>query len=96
MSKTIWTTGTWNIICDVCGFRFKANEIKHRWDGLVVCKEDYEERHPMDLFKAREEKTGVPFTRPEPTDQFVTVNYVADTVGVQDDTIPAGTNNNEI
>ncbi len=84
MSATIWTTGTWNVICDVCGFRYKANEIKHRWDGLVVCPQDWEERHPMDLFQAREEKTGVPFTRPEPVDQFTTVNYISTSVGVQD------------
>ena len=36
--------GGWNVICDVCGFKFKNVDIKKRWDGLYVCKEDYEQR----------------------------------------------------
>lgn len=91
MPKNIWTVGTWNVICDVCGFRYKANQVKQRWDGLIVCDADFEERHPSDLFRAREEKTGVPFTRPEPTDTFVAVDYIADTVGTQENDIPEST-----
>lgn len=83
--------GTWNAVCDVCGFKFKANELKKRWDGLMTCDKDFETRHPSDLFKAREEKTGVPWTRREPTDTFVTVNTVGAGVGTQDSTIPSGT-----
>ena len=28
MSSTWYNAGQWNIHCDVCGFRFKANEIR--------------------------------------------------------------------
>ena len=90
MPSNYFISGQYNVICDVCGFRFKANQIKHRWDGMVVCEQDWEERHPSDLFQAREEQTGVPFTRPEPTDTFVTVSYISESVGVQENDIPVG------
>ena len=88
-----YKSGDWKANCDVCGFTFKASELKDRWDGLKVCEKDWEMRHPMDLIKAPDPQKAVPWTRPEPTDQFVTVDYVASTVGVQDLDIPSGTNN---
>lgn len=85
--------GTWNVICDVCGFKYKANQLQKRWDGLMVCEKDYEQRHPMDLYKAPTENQGVPWTSPEGTDTYVDVNYVASNVGQQANTIPSGTFN---
>ena len=29
--------GDWNAICDRCGFKFKASELKKTWDNLYVC-----------------------------------------------------------
>ena len=93
----MFESGKWLVICDVCGFRKKSDEVLKRWDGLIVCKEDYETRHPQDFIRAIKEDTSVPFTRPEPTDTFVTVDVVASTVGVQETTIPTGhfTTNNQ-
>lgn len=34
------------VICDVCGKRFYASQIKIRWDGAVVCPLDWEPKHP--------------------------------------------------
>ena len=34
--------GSWNVICDSCGKKIKASEAKQRWDGLIVCPEDFE------------------------------------------------------
>lgn len=34
--------------CDVCGFQYKMRDLRKRWDGLIVCKWDYEEKHPRD------------------------------------------------
>jgi hypothetical protein len=64
--------GDYNAICDVCGFKFKASELRRRWDGMMVCLLDYEERHPQDLIKIRPDRQAVPWSRPEPTDTFVT------------------------
>lgn len=88
-----YRSGDWLAVCDRCGFEFHASELKKDWQGFMVCSKDHETRHPQDLLKGRKERIGVPWTRPEPTDQFITVSYVASTVGVQDSTVPSGNNN---
>lgn len=42
MRKTYLRLGDWNAICDVCGQKYKASQLMKRWDGLMVCKEDWE------------------------------------------------------
>jgi len=59
--------GDWNGLCQVCGMKFKASDLRRRWDGLLVCSDDYELRHPMDYFKPRLEEPGIPWTRPDIT-----------------------------
>ena len=63
--------GSWNVICDSCGKKIKASEAKQRWDGLIVCPDDFEMRQPQDFVKARADKISVPFTRPRSTDVFI-------------------------
>lgn len=82
--------GTWNVICDVCGIKYKANEVKKRWDGLIVCDDDWETRHPQEFVRAVPDQPKLPFTRPEPVDVFVEVTYIEDSVGVQSNDIPTG------
>ena len=60
--------GSWNVICDVCGFKFKACDVKKRWDGFYVCKEDFEQRHPSDFEKGFPDDQSVPYTRPDTDD----------------------------
>ena len=59
--------GQWNVICDVCGFKFKSNDIHDRWDGLQVCRDDWEARHPMDFQRGFKDDQSVPYTRPDGT-----------------------------
>lgn len=54
-----------NAICDVCGFKFKASMLRKRWDGFMVCKHDYELRHPMDFYTTRNDAHLLPWTRPD-------------------------------
>ena len=68
MSRTYYKHGQWNAICDMCGRKFKSGMLQLRWDGLRVCKRDYEERHPQDFQKAVPDNQGVPWTRSEPAD----------------------------
>jgi hypothetical protein len=64
--------GNWNALCDSCGRKFKASQLQRRWDGLMVCAEDYEVRHSMDFLRVQKEKITVEFSRPYPTtDTFV-------------------------
>lgn len=65
--------GDWNAVCDVCGFEFKASQLRKRWDGQMVCSKDFETRHPQDLIRTIREHGGVAWARPEPTETFVSV-----------------------
>lgn len=71
MKKNHFISGEWNLICDVCSKKIKAHEARHRWDGFIVCSDDFEMRHPQDFVKANTDKLTVPFTRPRPVDLFV-------------------------
>ena len=70
-----YISGQWNVICDSCGRKIKSGIAKLRWDGFIVCPEDYEMRHPQDFVKSQTDKISVPFTRPIPTEVFIAVNY---------------------
>jgi hypothetical protein len=63
--------GDYNVICDSCGRKYKASTMRKRWDGLLVCKEDYEIKHPQLSMKVRGDKQTVPIPRPEAADQFL-------------------------
>lgn len=76
MKTTYYKPGTWNIICALCGVEFKSDEIKKRWDGLLVCNNDYENRNILDFTRVMPEMGSVPYSNPEPADQFVTINYL--------------------
>jgi len=55
--------GDWNAQCDVCGFSYKASKMKRRWDGLYVCEEDFEVKHPAFEQKLKASSPTVPWTR---------------------------------
>lgn len=67
---TTYKSGQWNVTCDVCSKKIKAEDAKQRWDGFIVCPDDYEERQPQDFVRARQDKISVPFTRPIPPEAF--------------------------
>ncbi len=85
MKKNYYISGEFNLICDVCSKKIKAHEAKHRWDGLIVCKDDWEPRHEQDFVRARQDKISVPFNRPRPVDIFTGVTYI--TTYVEEDYI---------
>ena len=69
--------GQWNAMCDRCGFKFKARQLRREWTGLRVCSGKdtsncWEPRHPQDRVKGRKERQSPPWTRPEPEDVFIT------------------------
>jgi len=76
MRKTWFRSGEWNAICDVCGLKMKATDLTKRWDGLMVCAQDWEQRHPQELIRPIPDQTKLPWTRPEAQDQFITVTYI--------------------
>ena len=81
MSKGwMYKPGQWNFYCDVCSKKLKSGEAFHRWDGFIVCKEDYEIRHPMDFIKTRQEKISVPWTRSRNDNVIVSLYVLVDYV----------------
>jgi len=65
--------GNWNVICDACGREYKANQLRKRWDGVMVCPQDWEPRQPQDFVRGVADKIVPEFTRPEQQDNFVVV-----------------------
>ncbi len=89
-----YVKGDWLADCDVCGFTYLASQLTKRWDGFMVCNQDYEERHPSDLLRIPRPDRPVPWTRP-PKHTFIERWYYADGSWTADGTIDgsgSGTN----
>lgn len=71
MKKSWWKEGDYKAICDGCGFEFKASELKERYDGMMVCSQDWEPRHPLERSFAIRNPATLPWTRPEAPDTFI-------------------------
>lgn len=72
----MYYSGKWKMICDVCGFEYYNDDMKERWDGAWVCRKDFETRHPQEFGRTINDKQSVPYSRPEPTDNFIDVPYI--------------------
>jgi hypothetical protein len=86
--KSYFKSGSWNVICDRCGNRYKAEELVKEWTGLMVCSNCFEVRHPQDFIRIPKDDPSVPWSRPEtPIDAYVctyiTAQGLAD-IGVAD------------
>lgn len=66
----IYSPGDWLVICDVCSKKIKASQAQHRWDGLIVCPEDYETRHIQDFIRTPTEVARPDFIR-APVDEYL-------------------------
>lgn len=75
MARNWFKSGEWNVWCMVCNRKIKSGEALKRWDGLIVCHEDFENRHPMDFLRTRQERITVPFSSPTSFDLFDGPNY---------------------
>ena len=61
--REYYVAGLFNIYCMSCGRKYKSNEIRKRWDGLLVCDEDWEPRHPQDFVRGIQERSNIlPFS----------------------------------
>jgi len=77
--KDYYNEGSWNVICDECGFKFKSHELRKRWDGFMVDKACWEPRHPQDFVKGVVDEQSVPWERSENTELSISpFDYVAD------------------
>ena len=63
--------GDWNAICQICGFKFKASELRMEWDNLRVCRECWSPRQPQDFVRGVADIQSPPWTLPNPPPTFV-------------------------
>lgn len=63
--------GDYNVICDRCGFKYKASECKMEWDNLFVCSPCWETKQPQYFIKGVADKQTVPLARPRTVPQFI-------------------------
>ena len=64
MSQGYWKSGDYNATCDICGWRYKASELRKTWDGYYVCKKDWYPRNPLDFPVKVTDDKAPPWTRP--------------------------------
>ncbi len=79
MEDLYFLKGSWNVICDRCGEKFKATQLRQEWTGLMVCQGCWEPRHPQDFLRTVPDRMSVPYTRPRPADTFI---YTYNSVGM--------------
>ena len=80
--KPRYVKGDWTAICDACGRKFKASTLRKRWDGSMVCRDDFESRHPQDFVRAVSDTQVAPWIRDEPQDSFVAIYGPLDVVAI--------------
>ena len=79
-----WDRGDWDAICDSCGRKFKASKLKQRWDGLMVCHQDWEKRQPQDFVRGVPDPQLVPWVRDEPEDAYTFTCDLISSQGIAD------------
>jgi hypothetical protein len=70
MKKGTWP-GNWKVACHVCGIWYTSSEIRKRWDGVLVCPQDYEERHPQTLIRINSRSSVPEFISKDPDPTYV-------------------------
>jgi hypothetical protein len=63
--------GQWNFFCALCGAKTKSGDAMKTWDNQYVCKHHREVRNPQDFIRGVRDNQSVPWSRPEPPDQFL-------------------------
>jgi len=72
-----YVPGEYWVVCDRCGFKVRRKDSLMEWNGLRVCKDDWEIRHPQDFVRGTFDKQTVWNPRPQPTDTFVALDATA-------------------
>jgi len=77
------------VICDRCGCSIRSNDAMKTWDDLIVCPDDWEQRHPQDFVRGRaDDQAAKEPVRPEPADVFIGVDRPAPSSTIPTPTFP--------
>ncbi len=63
--------GSWAVICDRCGFKFRGEELITEWNNLKVCRTCHEPRNQQDFLTGVPDVKPMPYTRPVTTEVFI-------------------------
>lgn len=63
--------------CAVCGIEYRASDFRRRWDGLMVCREDWEPQHPQEFVRGKRDDQR-PSVTSGPRDVFELMPQVPD------------------
>ena len=70
MTSSATKSYEYNVSCDVCGFKYKASELRPRWDGFMVCDADWEPRNILDFYRNKSDVHKLPYVRPDNEDEL--------------------------
>ncbi|MEY1555325.1 hypothetical protein AB3Y40_06785 [Yoonia sp. R2331] len=78
---TDFEPGTWNAICDRCGFRYKAHKLRKEWTGLRVCdgagtNHCFDDRHPQERVRGKIDDQAPEWVRPRQDGAVLGANEV--------------------
>lgn len=68
-----YVPGDFYRICDMTGFKVRANRTKEMWFGTIRRSQSWEPRQPQDFVRGRPDKQSVPDARPRQADVSVGV-----------------------
>lgn len=78
MSANYLDKGSYNVICDQCGQKYKREFCKLQWDNLFVCVHCFDPKHPwLEPLPIPIDSLPVPLARPRPTEIYInTLEYM--------------------
>lgn len=69
--------GSHNAICDGCGFKFKAEDLRMDWRGLMLCANRcWDPRHPQEFLRGVPDNPSVENARPDVSPTFAEAQNV--------------------
>lgn len=72
MNNNYYDLGSHNIICDICGQKYKSKDCKKQWNNLITCFNCYNSKHPvLEPLPAVIDAKPIKDARPRPNDQNI-------------------------
>lgn len=84
------------IICDRCGQRERYLDARKEWNGLKVCRECYEPRHPRDIRERRDYNDPKPLHEPRPEETSPTYDAADNLSNYKPSTSGQGTQDQDV
>ena len=72
--NSFFEKGSWDAICDRCGFEFKSSLMRKTWEGLWVDEKCFETRQPQDFVRGIPDPQATPWNRVRNPPVFVANN----------------------